>query len=185
MRLSPQMMNDSLMGDGQASAPITPLTVNGWKIYAHPVFIKQVENLISEVLKRKQKDPDTWQQKNCAKRLKAIFKLISEDIPNDPQGSQFQQGNTLGSAGTHWFRAKFFQQYRLFFRFDSNAKVILLAWVNDEKTLRAYDSKSDAYTVFQKMFTNGTPPNNFDDLLAECLKAQKDFEDTLKKNPEE
>ena len=37
-------------------------------------------------------------------------------------------------------RAKFFQQYRLFFRYHAQAKVIVFAWVNDEDTKQAYGS---------------------------------------------
>ena len=42
----------------------------------------------------------------------------------------------------HWFRAKFFQQYRLFFRYHAGSKVVVFAWVNDENTLRSSGSKS-------------------------------------------
>lgn len=36
----------------------------------------------------------------------------------------------------HWFRAKFFQQYRRFFRYHQASKIIVYAWVNIEATLR-------------------------------------------------
>jgi Toxin with endonuclease activity YhaV. len=61
-----------------------PLVVNGWSIYAHPLFLDQLEGLIEEVEGRKARDPKTWQKKNCTKRLAAIFKLITEVIPADP-----------------------------------------------------------------------------------------------------
>jgi toxin YhaV len=37
-------------------------------------------------------------------------------------------------------------------------KVIVLAWVNDEDTKRAYESSDDAYRVFRKMLETGQPP---------------------------
>jgi len=37
--------------------------------------------------------------------------------------------------------------------------------VNDESTKRAYDSKTDAYRVFEKMLNNGHPPDSWDELL--------------------
>jgi len=148
------------MSDGEA-----PLVVNGWSIYAHPVFLQQVYTLIDAVEARKLKDPDTYKKKNCSKRLAAIFKLITETIPANPASSAFRQGKTLGVHRKHWYRAKFFQQYRLFFRFDSASKVIVLAWVNDEKSLRAYGKKSDAYAVFKGMLEDGNPPDDFDALL--------------------
>lgn len=150
---------------GNASPRGAPLVVNGWSIFAHPVFLDQLETLIDEVEARKERDPQTWQKKNCAKLLAAIFKLITEIIPADPAAPQFRQGHTLGDARRHWFHAKFFQQYRLFFRFDSGSQVIVLAWVNDENTLRAFGRKTDAYAVFKSMLDNGNPPDDFDTLL--------------------
>lgn len=162
-----------------ASPAEAPLVVNGWSIYAHPVFLDQLEGLIKEVEERKARDPKTWHKKNCTKRLAAIFKLASENIPADPAAPAFRQGDTLGGNRKHWFRAKFFQQYRVFFRFDSAAKVIVLAWVNDERTLRAYGSKTDAYATFRGMLDGGAPPDDFDALMREATAAAERFADDL------
>lgn len=160
-----------------------PLVVNGWSIYAHPVFLDQLEGLIEEVKARKTRDPQSWQKKNCAKRLAAIFKLVTENIPANPGVPEFRQGGTLGEHRKHWFRAKFFQQYRLFFRFDSKAKVIVLAWVNDEQTLRAYGSRADAYATFKAMLESGNPPDNFDALMKEAVTSARRLEEGLKAAP--
>lgn len=63
--------------------------------------------------------------------------------------------------------AKFLQQFRLFFRYhqSAEAKVIVLGWVNDDTTLRAYESSSDAYAMFRKMINRGNPPNSWSALL--------------------
>jgi toxin YhaV len=161
-----------------------PFVVNGWSIYAHPLFLEQLEGLIEEVETRKARDPKTWQKKNCAKRLAAIFKLVTEAIPADPGAAAFRQGGTHGDHRKHWFRAKLFQQYRLFYRFNSDAKVIVLAWVNDDKTLRAYGSKTDAYATFKGMLDNGNPPDNFDVLLKEAAAADKRLKKSLQAAPE-
>jgi hypothetical protein len=60
--------------------------------------------------------------------------------------------------------AKFFQRYRLFFRFDLKAKIIVYALVNDEDSKRAYGSKNDAYAVFKAMLVVGNPPSAWADL---------------------
>lgn len=133
-----------------------PLIAKGWSIYAHPVFLDQLEGLIDEVERRKTRDPETWRRKNCTKWLAAIFRLVSESIPSEPGDPAFRQGDTLGDRRKHWFRAKFFQQYRLFYRFDSDARIIVLAWVNDERTLRSYGRKTDAYATFKGMLDGGT-----------------------------
>lgn len=111
-------------------------------------------------------------KKNSTKRLAAISKLIFEIIPNDPTLSEYRQGNTRGPHYTHWHRAKFFQQYRLFFRYHQKSKVIIYAWVNDDNTKRAYDSKWDAYLVFTKMLKKGAPPNDWSQLLDESKKDE-------------
>ena len=161
------------------ATPVAPLVVNGWSIYAHPLFLDQLEALIAEVEARKVKDPKTYKSKNCSKRLAAILKLISGDVPADPASPTFRQGGTLGDDHKHWFRAKFFQQYRLFFRFSMKDKVIVLAWVNDEDTKRAYGSKTDAYATFRSMLEDGNPPDGYDDLLAEAKKTAQRFQKAL------
>lgn len=55
---------------------------------------------------------------------------------------------------------------RLFFRFQTSAKIVVIGWVNDDSTLRAYESKNDAYKVFARMLDNGNPPSNWDELLS-------------------
>ncbi len=157
-----------------------PLVVNGWSIYAHPVFLDQLHDLIEQVEARRLRDPDTYRQKNCTKRLAAILRLVTDVIPADPASAAFRQGGTLGAGYKHWFRARFFQQYRLFFRFDSASRVIVLAWVNDESTLRAYGSRTDAYATFKGMLDDGNPPDGFDALVEAAKVASGSFEKGLK-----
>ena len=145
-----------------------PLQINGWRIYAHPLFLDQLNALINEVETLRRKDPQGYRSKNSSKRLAAIARLMLHDIPQDPARREFQQGTTLGTAHRHWRRAKFFQQYRLFFRFHAHSRLILLGWVNDTDTKRAYGSKSDVYRVFQAMLSRGQPPNDWDQLLQEA-----------------
>src|ERR1017187_3977838 len=148
-------------------ASLSPLAINGWTIFAHPLFLDQVESLIQQVETLKKKDAVGYVKKNASKRLAAIAKLAFEDIPQDPGRAEYRQGNTLGDEHKHWFRAKFFQQYRLFFRYHASSKVIVYAWVNDEDTKRAYESSDDAYRVFRKMLEGGHPPDDWGKLLAE------------------
>ena len=143
---------------------MSPLKINGWTIYAHPLFLEQVDALTSKVKRLQAKDPLGYRSKLATKRLAAIVKLVKDAIPQNPAGTEYRQGNTPGAEHTHWCRAKFYQQYRLFFRYDLASKILILAWVNDESTKRAYDSKQDAYAVFRKMFNNGNPPDSWNDL---------------------
>jgi toxin YhaV len=144
---------------------IPPLAVNGWALYAHPLFLEQVDDLAARVEALRVRDPDGYTAKNDTKRLAAIRRLMFEVIPANPDSPDFRQGTTLGDTHRHWRRATFFQQYRLFFRYDSAARVIVYAWVNDESTRRAYDSRTDAYRVFGRMLTSGNPPDDWQALL--------------------
>lgn len=157
-------------------SPSKELIINGWYLLAHPLFLDQFESLTTEVENLFRKDETGYKEKNATKRLAAINKLIFEKIPQDPTLPEYRQGGTLGNAHKHWFRAKFFQQYRLFFRYHLESKIIVYAWVNDENTKRAYNHKSDAYNVFKKMLTNGRPPDDWNELLKQSKKEQCRFQ---------
>ena len=150
------------------AAKLTPLAIHGWTVFAHPLFMVQVEALAQEVEVLKQKDPAGYVKKNAAKRLAAIAKLAFDVIPQDPARAEYRQGATLGADRKHWFRAKFFQQYRLFFRYHAGAKIIVYAWVNDDDTKRAFENSDDAYRVFRKMLESGHPPDDWDRLLSQA-----------------
>ncbi len=145
-----------------------PLAINGWSIFAHPLFLSQFEDLLAQVESLRQKYPKDYKKKNAAKRLAAVAKLAFDDIPQDPTRPDYRQGMTLGDDYKHWFRAKFFQQYRLFFRYHQESKIIVFAWVNDEDSKRSYESNRDAYRVCKKMLDSGQPPNDWNDLLKEA-----------------
>ena len=146
----------------------TPFVIHGWTVFVHPLFVSQLDALAQLVSSLKEKDPVGYVKKNATKRLAAITKLAFDTIPQDPTRSEYRQGNTLGEEHKHWLRAKFFQQYRLFFRYHATSKVIVLAWVNDEDTKRAYESSEDAYRVFRKMLASGHPPDDWEQLLAQA-----------------
>ena len=146
----------------------TPLVINSWTIFAHPLFLAQLEALARQVEGLKQKDPIGFAKKNATKRLAAIAQLAFDLIPQDPSRPEYRQGSSLGENRKHWFRAKFFQQYRLFFRYHEASKVIVFAWVNDDDTKRAFESSDDAYRVFKKMLEGGHPPDDWGQLMAEA-----------------
>ena len=150
-----------------------PVLVHGWNLFAHPLFLAQVQALAQHVETLQRKDPVGYVNKNATKRLSAINQLAFDTIPQDPTRSEYRQGNTLGGQHKHWFRAKFFQQYRLFFRYHAGSKVIVFAWVNDDQTKRAFESSDDAYRVFRKMLESGHPPDDWDQLLSESKVLKK------------
>lgn len=94
--------------------------------------------------------------------------------PAGSDAARLPPGPYPGRGHKHWFRARFFQQYRLFFRFHAPSKIIVFAWVNDEDTKRAYEGSDDAYRVFRKMLANGHPPGDWDSLLAQAKSPPPD-----------
>ena len=148
----------------------------GWRLYAHPLFLDQLERLVASVERAKRADPNGWQGRADARFLAALRALLLDRIPRDPLSSEFRQGNTLGKDRRHWFRAKFGgNRFRLFFRADSNARVIVFAWVNDRDTLRKAGASSDPYAVFSRMLASGNPPDDWPALLAAEPEAVRRF----------
>ena len=154
--------------------------INGWDVFAHSLFLNQFEELLTQVEHLRQKYPQDYKKKNATKRLAAIAKLAFDVIPQDPTRSDYRQGTTLGDEYKHWFRAKIFQQYRLFFRYHQESKIIVFGWVNDENSKRSYDSTTDAYRVFQKMLESGHPPDNWHDLLKDAKGETNRLEKAVK-----
>ena len=151
------------------SASEPPFVINGWHVYAHPLFFDQFERLTAKVAELKHKQPKTYKASAEAKVLAGLVTQAFVNIPQDPTREEYRQGGTLGAAHKHWFRAKFGGgRFWLFFRYNSSRKVIILAWVNDENSLRTYGSKTDAYAVFLRMLDSGNPPGDWAALEKEC-----------------
>ena len=157
------------------TSDVAPVVVDGWTILAHPLLLEQIEALMTKVRALEAKDKSDFERTGAPRRLKAIRKLMFEVVPRNPAAPEYRQGKTLGKEHTAWCRAKFFQQYRLFFRFHTQARVIVFAWVNDDKTKRAYGSQTDAYRVFGHMLRSGRPPSDWDTLLKEAAGGAERF----------
>ncbi len=141
-----------------------------WFLLAHPAFMNQLRISTRKMAAAKAKEGPNWMQHPDVKRHFTLARQITERIPQDPSSVDFGLGNALGQKYKLWFRAKFLQQYRIFFRYSSIRKIIVYGWVNDSKTLRAYGSKTDAYLVFKEMLESGRVPNDWDELIAESKK---------------
>ena len=146
---------------------------HGWTLLFHDSLIEQMMKLRAAVLRARENDPDGFESNANVKFFRALVQLMQDVVPGDPARDEYRQGNTMGAAYRHWRRAKLGRRYRLFFRYDSKAKVIVYAWVNDERTLRSSGSKSDPCEVFKKMLGRGNPPDEWN-ALAEASKQDFD-----------
>jgi toxin YhaV len=139
---------------------------HGWTLLFHDCVVEQLQKLHGAVKRAEQSDPAGFESNANVKLFRALSQLILEVVPRDPARDEYRQGNTLGREYRHWRRAKIGRRFRLFFRYDSKAKVIIFAWVNDEQTLRSAGSRSDPYAVFEKMLGRGHPPTDWEALKA-------------------
>src|SRR5580700_171330 len=94
----------------------------GWSLFVHPLFHAQLEKLTKQVERLAARDPRGYLSHPAAKTLATILYFIEEAIPRDPNSREYRQGNTLGPGNRHWFRAKFHNRYRLFYRFSTEHK---------------------------------------------------------------
>lgn len=137
-----------------------------WDLYFHPALQQQLDKLSARVDALKARDPKGYTDLPATKLLFTINRYITEIVPRNPSAAEFRQGNTLGVDNRHWFRAKFHERYRLFYRFSTKEKVIVYAWVNDETSLRKAGSRTDPYSIFHAMLSAGDPPATMAELLA-------------------
>ena len=138
---------------------------HGWTLLFHTELITQLGKLDEASERAQRKDPHGFASNANVKLQRAVGRAMSEAIPQDPSRAEYRHGKTLGTPYRHWRRARIGRRFRLFFRYDSKAKVIVYAWMNDERTLRSSGSKTDPYTVFAGMLAQGSPPDDWAALI--------------------
>jgi len=148
---------------------------DGWTLLAWREFARQFADLLAEVRRLRQADPEGYEHHPRVKLFAMLTHLLFEVIPTDPDAPQFRQGNTLGTPHRHWRRAKFARRFRLFFRFHTPSRVIVYAWLNDEE--RKAGARTDPYVVFRQMLERGRPPSDLADLLKETEPISKPDDD--------
>ena len=109
--------------------------------------------------------PEGYASNANVKLFHALSRSMLEVVPRDPSRDEYRQGGTLGPRHRHWRRARIGGRFRLFFRYDARAKVIVYAWVNDRSTLCSSGSRTDPYRVFASMLARGNPPDDWASLV--------------------
>lgn len=139
---------------------------HGWKLLFHECLIEQLRSLASAAARAEAQAPEQADSNANVKLFRALSRLMLDTVPQDPNRDEYRQGNTMGPEFRHWRRAKIGRRFRLFFRFDTRARIIIYAWVNDENTLRSSGGRNDPYTVFRRMLERGNPPDEWTTLLS-------------------
>jgi len=152
-------------------------TKSGWKLFVHPAFSATFDALVAEVARLRTADPETYKQHPKMKLLKRILDLIEVEIPRDPGAGEYSLGNTLGPEHRHWRRTRFLGRFRLFFRYSSNDRAIIYAWMNDENTLRKAGGRNDPFTTFNALLRRGRPPDGWDALAKQAATLPQQSKD--------
>lgn len=143
-----------------------PIEKNGWTLLFHDAFIAQLTALARAAEKAQKKGPAAAEKSQSVKLLSALSDHIFRIVPEDPAHPKFEQGNTLSPRHRGWRRAKFFQRYRLFFRFHTTSRIVVFAWVYDATSLRSKGGRRDPYAIFERMLDRGDPPDRWESRLA-------------------
>ena len=145
---------------------------HGWTLLFHDCLIDQLRKLQGAARRAEQNGPAEFGSNADVKLFHALSRLMLEVVPQDPSRDEYRQGNTLGPRFRHWRRARIGRRFRLFFRYDARAKVIVYAWVNDQSTLRSSGSRTDPYSVFARMLAQGNPPDDWAALMSASRRDQ-------------
>ena len=119
-------------------------------------------------------DPEHFYNKKIYKFWECVTDIIENRIFIEPTSSEFLLGNTLGRDNRSWKRAKkgLPNRYRLFFKYTTESSTVILAWLNDDKTLRKDGAKTDVYAIFKKKLANGEVPSDIPSLLSDSSKVK-------------
>ncbi|HET7553141.1 MAG TPA: type II toxin-antitoxin system YhaV family toxin [Gemmatimonadaceae bacterium] len=138
------------------------LVINGWTFLAWPAFDMRWTALLRSVTAERSAAPDQTPSSPEAKVLAALVRVIRDNIARDPDAKIFRLRKDLGA----WRRVKFLGRLRLFYRFSSRHRIVVLTWLNDERTLRKEGSTTDPYVVFLRMLSRGEVPPDWEALVA-------------------
>ncbi len=144
-----------------------------WKLFYFKPFKRALDELEADVTRLAASAPSSYKTHPKTQLLASVYKIITQQVPANPDHPDFRLGKTLGREYANWRRVKkgMPDRYRLFFRFASSpVKLIVYVWFNDEDTLRKAGAKSDVYAVFRRMLERGEVPGSIEALLTQSAK---------------
>lgn len=145
-----------------------PTIRNGWRLLEYPAFTETLDRLADSVRRLRESDPEGWRAHPNAKLLRRLLTIMWQEIPADPNREDYRLKGPLA----RWRRVAT-GRYRLFYRFDSQARVIAFCWLNAEGGLRKDGDANDPYQVFGRLLSRGSPPEDWPALLAACRDVER------------
>lgn len=105
----------------------------GWQLFHHNELDRQIKQLYVEYLKTEHLSvEDRLEDPNFA-AFTEIGRLMFKTIPEDPTLHEYSRGLPYSGPWSHWRRAKFGDRFHLYFKFNSEPKVIIYGCVVDTK----------------------------------------------------
>ena len=140
---------------------------HGWNLLFHEGLIEQLQKLQAAAQRAQAQDPQGFESNANVKLFNALAQLMLETVPSDPNRDEYRQGNTMGPAFRHWRRGKVGRRFRLFFRFDSKAKIIIFMAMMEAQTYFAERQARADVAAFDAVMARagGEPPREGDRIL--------------------
>ncbi|MDE0305801.1 MAG: type II toxin-antitoxin system YhaV family toxin [Albidovulum sp.] len=137
----------------------------GWTLPFRNCVIDQLRKLHQTVERARRRGPAGFASTASVQLFHALSRQMRETVPQDPSRKERLQGSALGTRDRQRRCAKIARRFRLYFRYDARAKMIVYAWVKDQSTLRSSGSRTDPYAVFTRMLAQGNPPDDWATLM--------------------
>lgn len=106
---------------------------HGWTLLFHDRVIEQLRGLQARSERAAQGTPQGREANANLGLFRPLSRLILEVVPRDPSRDAYLPDNMQGLMGGYWRRVEIGRRRWLFFRYDSKAKVIVFAWLHEEK----------------------------------------------------
>jgi toxin YhaV len=136
-----------------------------------PEFAAHFIALAAEVERLKERlSPEAYRGHDTVKLFAALFRLVREIIPANPDDPRFRLRGNLAK----FRRAKGLglpSRYRLFWVFSQRHRTIVYLYLNGETTLRKEGASTDPHTVFSRLVARGDVGADFDANLARWQRA--------------
>lgn len=104
---------------------------HGWTLLFHEGFIDQLRKVQAAAVPLSDSEPQQFDGDANAKLFQALSYWVMDAVPGDPSRDAFRHCNIAEPAHSNWRCAKIGRRFRLFFRYDARAKVIVFAALKD------------------------------------------------------
>jgi toxin YhaV len=116
---------------------------HGWTLLFHEGLIEQLRKVQAAALHASDSELQRLDGNANATLFQALSHWVMDAVPGDPSRDAFRHCNIAEPAHSNWRCAKIGGRFRLFFRYDARAKVIVFAALQDWTALDAAVTKGE------------------------------------------